>query len=51
VMPWMADLNSESKRASDELARAVLTNGHTGHVPRAAGFFFFLRGFQLAVVK
>ena len=24
-------------------ARAVLTNGHTGHVPRAPGFFFFLR--------
>ena len=24
--------------------RAVLTNGHTGHVPRATGFFFFLRG-------
>ena len=21
-------------------ARAVLTNGHTGHVPRAPGFFF-----------
>ena len=24
-------------------ARAVLTNGHTGYVPRALGFFFFLR--------
>jgi len=32
-------------------SRAVLTNGHTGHVPRAPGFFFFLRGPQLAVVK
>ena len=31
--------------------RAVLTNGHTGHVTRAPGFFFFLRGPQLAVVK
>ena len=31
--------------------RAVLTNGHTGHVPRAPGFFFFLRAPQLAVVK
>jgi len=31
--------------------RAVLTNGHIGHVPRALGFFFFLRGPQLAVVK
>ena len=31
---------------------AVLTNGHTRHVPRAPGFFFlFLRGPQLAVVK
>jgi len=29
--------------------RAVLTNGHTGLVPRAPGFF--LRGLQLAVVK
>ena len=33
------------------LVRAVLTNGHTGHVPRAPGFFFFLSGPQLAVVK
>ena len=33
------------------IGRAVLTNGHTGHVPRAPGFFFFLRGPQLAVVK
>jgi len=24
------------------IIRAVLTNGHTGHVPRAPGFFFFL---------
>ena len=24
--------------------RAVLTNGHTGHVPRAPGIFLFLRG-------
>ena len=34
-------------------SRAVLTNGHTGHVPlpMAPGFFFFLRGPQLAVVK
>ena len=31
--------------------RAVLTNGHTGHVPMAPGFFFFSRGPQLAVVK
>jgi len=31
--------------------RAVLTNGHTGHVPRAPGFFFFVRGPQLAVAK
>jgi len=29
--------------------RAVLTNGHTGHVPRAPGFFFFLRGPLLAI--
>jgi len=29
--------------------RAVLTNGHTEHVPRAPDFF--LRGPQLAVVK
>jgi len=28
----------------------VLTNGHTGHVPRAPGFFRF-EGPQLAVVK
>ena len=27
------------------ITRAVLTNGHTGHVPRAPGFFF-LRGAQ-----
>ena len=33
------------------IIRAVLTNGHTGHVPRAPGFFFFLWGPQLAVVK
>jgi len=32
-------------------SRAVLTNGHTGHVPRAPAFFFFSRGPQLAVVK
>ena len=32
------------------ITAAVLTNGHTGHVPRAPGFFF-LRGPQLAVVK
>ena len=31
--------------------RAVLTNGHTGHVPRAPGFFFLFEGPQLAVVK
>jgi len=31
--------------------RAVLTNGHTGHVPRARGFFFLFEGPQLAVVK
>jgi len=30
-------------------SRAVLTNGHTGHVHRASGFFFFLRGPQLAL--
>jgi len=30
--------------------RAVLTNGHTGHVPRAPGLFLF-EGPQLAVVK
>jgi len=30
-------------------ARVVLTNGHTGHVPRAPDFF--LKGPQLAVVK
>jgi len=24
--------------------RAVLTNGHTGHVPRAPGFFFLFEG-------
>ena len=33
------------------IIRAVLTNGHTGHVARAPGFFFFLWGPQLAVVK
>jgi len=33
------------------VSRAVLTNGYTGHVPRAPDFFFFLRGPQLAVVK
>jgi len=32
-------------------SRAVLTNGHTGHVPRAPDFLFFLRGPQLVVVK
>jgi len=26
------------------LSRAVLTNGHTGHVPGPPDFFFFLRG-------
>jgi len=31
--------------------RTVLTNGHTGHVPRAPEIFFFLRGPQLAVVN
>ena len=31
--------------------QAVLTNGHTGHVPRALGFFFILRGPQLAAVN
>jgi len=25
-------------------SRAVLTNGHTGHVPRAPGFFFIFEG-------
>jgi len=25
-------------------SRAVLTNGHTGHVPRAPGFFFLFDG-------
>ena len=29
--------------------RAALTNGHTGHVPRAPGFFFFLRGNHFAL--
>jgi len=33
-----------------DVGRAVLTNGYTGHVPRAPGFLF-LRGPQLAVVK
>ena len=33
-----------------DVGRAVLTNGYTGHVPRAPGFLF-LRGLQLAVVK
>jgi len=33
------------------MARAVLTNGHTGHVQRAPDFFFFLRDPQLAVVN
>jgi len=28
---------------SSNASRAILTNGHTGHVPRAPGFFFFLR--------
>ena len=32
-------------------ARAVLTNGHNGHMPRAPGFFFLFEGPQLAVVK
>ena len=31
-------------------ARAVLTNGHTGHVPSAPDFFLFEKP-QLAVVK
>ena len=31
--------------------RAVLTNGHTWHVPRAPGFFFLFEGSKLAVVK
>ena len=34
-----------------ERNRAVLTNGHTGHVPRAPGFSFLFRGPQLVVVK
>ena len=29
--------------------RAVLTNGHTGHVPRDPGFFY-LRGPQLLLI-
>jgi len=37
--------------SNGSLPRAVLTNGHTGHVPRAPGFFFFLRGPQLAVLQ
>jgi len=32
------------------VVRAVLTSGHTGHVPRAPDFFLF-EGPQLAVVK
>jgi len=32
------------------IIRAVLTNGHTGHVPGPPDFFL-LRGPQLAVVK
>jgi len=45
-----ADHNRELCFTQGEV-RAVLTNGHTGHVPRAPGFFSFLRGPQLAVVK
>jgi len=33
------------------VVRAVLTSGHTGHVPRAPELFFFLRDPQLAVGK
>ena len=35
---------------TNQSATAVLTNGHTGHVPRAPDFFLF-EGPQLAVVK
>jgi len=37
--------------ATPPIPRAVLTNGHTGHVPSAPGFFFLFEGPQLAVVK
>ena len=29
---------------SSNASRAILTNGHTGHVPRAPGFFFLFEG-------
>jgi len=38
---------TETNKLTNLTIRAVLTNGHTGHVPRAPGFFFFLRGPQL----
>jgi len=44
-----ADVSNATKTVPSP--RAVLTNGHIGHVPRAPGFFLFLRGPQLAVVK
>ena len=52
IPPWELS-HSGSHLGLPSLAggRAVLTNGHTGHVPRAPGFFFVLRGPQLAVVK
>ena len=46
-----AQTASRSVQPFTQGSRAVLTNGHTGHVPTAPGFFFFLRGPQLAVVK
>jgi len=44
------NLDQRNEQIIDK-SRAVLTNGRSGHVPRAPGFFFFLRGAQLAVVK
>ena len=46
--------NAQSHAKREKCAdttRAVLTNGHTGHVSKAPGFFFLFEGPQLAVVK
>ena len=50
-LTYLYTLSNNVKPASNMHSGAVLTNGHTGHVPRAPGFFFFFRGPQLAVVK
>jgi len=49
---WRLQFNDASpKICNSPSSSGPSTNGHTGHVPRAPGFFFFLRGPQLAVVK